>query len=322
MSNQRIYNSIKCPVCRASHVPVADARSEDGIYAASCVQCGHFFKFRTVPAVKSTVTLTVNGKQYTVGNEYGPSTALNTYLRDERISMGTKHMCFQGGCGVCLVEVKLYEPITQQKLSYAVNSCLAPLFACDGWEVTTVEHIGNLQSGLNPIQKHLADFNGSQCGYCTPGQVMNMYALSKYYDSDLTKKMVEDSFDGVICRCTGYRPILAAFKDMAKPSSDCNGQTTDIEDLKGKLCKKTGEACSGKCSSSKMVHMVTADTQWFRPTNEKELTDTLKQQAGKNIRFLFGNTSTGVYSDQGPGNFDVVIDVAAVQELYGISVSK
>ena len=54
--------------------------------------------------------------------------------------------------------------------------CLSPLFACDGWDVTTVEHIGNLQSGLNPIQKQLADYNGSQCGYCTPGQVMNMYA--------------------------------------------------------------------------------------------------------------------------------------------------
>ena len=59
---------------------------------------------------------------FPVGNEYGPSTALNTFLRDQRISVGTKHMCFQGGCGACLVEVKLYEPITQQKMSYAVNS--------------------------------------------------------------------------------------------------------------------------------------------------------------------------------------------------------
>ena len=57
-----------------------------------------------------------------VGNEYGPSTALNTFLREKRISVGTKHMCFQGGCGACLVEVKLFEPITEQKLSYAVNS--------------------------------------------------------------------------------------------------------------------------------------------------------------------------------------------------------
>ena len=48
-----------------SHVPIADTQSKDGIYAARCVQCGHFFKFRTVPTVKSTVTLTVNGQQYT-----------------------------------------------------------------------------------------------------------------------------------------------------------------------------------------------------------------------------------------------------------------
>ena len=226
-------------------------------------------------------------------------------------------MCFQGGCGSCLVEVKLFEPITEQKLSYAVNSCLTPVFACDGWDITTVEHIGNLQAGLHPIQKQIANYNGSQCGYCTPGQVMNMYALTKYYGPKLTKKVVEDSFDGVICRCTGYRPILAAFKDMASPSATC--PTGDIEDLIGKICKTTGAPCTGSCSSAKMLHMVMTDSQWFRPTNQKELTDILKQQAGKNIRFLFGNTSTGVYSDQGPDNFDVVIDVAGVRELYGIS---
>ena len=57
-----------------------------------------------------------------VGNEYSPGTALNTFLREKRISVGTKHMCFQGGCGSCLVETKLFEPISEDKLSYAVNS--------------------------------------------------------------------------------------------------------------------------------------------------------------------------------------------------------
>lgn len=59
---------------------------------------------------------------FSVGNDYTPDTALNTFLRDQRISVGTKHMCFQGGCGSCLVEAKLYEPISEEQLSYAVNS--------------------------------------------------------------------------------------------------------------------------------------------------------------------------------------------------------
>ncbi|WAR01989.1 ALDO4-like protein, partial [Mya arenaria] len=133
------------------HVPVSS--SANGVQAATCVSCGHFFKFRAVGPLKSTITITVNGKQYTVGNEYGPSSALNGFLRDQRISVGTKHMCYQGGCGTCLVKAKLFEPISEDSLSYAVNS-----------------------KGLHPIQTQITNYNGSQCGYCTPGQVMNMFA--------------------------------------------------------------------------------------------------------------------------------------------------
>ncbi|XP_060607441.1 uncharacterized protein LOC132759647 [Ruditapes philippinarum] len=316
---------IKCPVCHASHVPVSSPSPSpfSGVQASTCAQCGHFFKFRTLGPTKSTISLTVNGKQYTVGTEYGPSTALNTFLRDQRISVGTKHMCFAGGCGSCLVEAKLFEPITEQRLSYAVNSCLAPLYSCDGWEIRTVEHIGNLRDGLHPIQKQIADYNGSQCGYCTPGQVMNMFALKEFYGTGLTKKQVEDSFDGVICRCTGYRPILDAFKDMAIPhNKKCNNTVGDIEDLKGKVCSRTGKSCIGECSSQPsgaMTHMVFADTQWFKPTTEKDVTAILDANKGKKIRFLLGNTAKGIYNDQSPDNFDVVLDLTGFREMYGIS---
>ncbi|XP_053383770.1 uncharacterized protein LOC123535779 [Mercenaria mercenaria] len=314
---------IICPVCNASHVPVSTPAPSSGVQAATCAHCGHFFKFRTHGPTKSNITLTVNGKQYTVGTEYGPSTALNTFLRDQRISVGTKHMCFAGGCGTCLVEAKLFEPISEDRLSYAVNSCLVPLYSCDGWEIRTVEHIGNLRNGLHPIQKQIADYNGSQCGYCTPGQVMNMFALTEFYGTGLTKKQVEDSFDGVICRCTGFRPILAAFKDMAIPhNKKCSEGVGDIEDLKGKICSRTGKSCSGTCSpeaSGPMTHMVFADTQWFKPTTEKDVTAILEANKGKKIRFLLGNTAHGVYSDQSPDNFDVVMDLTGFREMYGIS---
>ncbi|XP_052242919.1 uncharacterized protein LOC127852926 [Dreissena polymorpha] len=316
---------VECPVCKARHLPINGGTRDvnaGGVQVGTCVNCGHTFKFRAVTPYKSTISFTVNGKQYTVGNEYGPGSALNGFLRDERISPGTKHMCYQGGCGTCLVEAKLYEPISQQYLSYAVNSCLVPLYSCDGWEIRTVEHIGNLRAGLHPVQKQIANYNGSQCGYCTPGQVMNMFALTEFYGSSLTKQKVEDSFDGVICRCTGYRPILAAFKDMAAPSTPCSGSIGDIEDLKERRCSKTGKSCTGSCSGHQAVpltHLVFADTAWYKPTSEDEITAILNASKGKTISFLLGNTAHGVYGDQSPDNFQVVLDLSGFMEMYSIS---
>ncbi|WAR01988.1 XDH-like protein [Mya arenaria] len=245
-STGQTSTTVNCPVCGTSHVPVSSCAN--GVQAATCVSCGHFFKFRAVEPLKSTITLTVNGKQYTVGNEYGPSSALNGFLRDQRISVGTKHMCYQGGCGTCLVEAKL---------------------------------------------------------------------LTEFYGDTLTKKQVEDSFDGVICRCTGYRPILAAFKNMAKGRSKCSSST----DFKTKVCKKSGKSCSGRCSSvsEPLTHLVFADSQWFRPNTEQQITDILNANKGKKIRFLLGNTAHGVYSDQSPDNYDVIMDLTSFREMYDIS---
>ncbi|CAG7826623.1 unnamed protein product, partial [Allacma fusca] len=96
----------------------------------------------------------------------------------------------------------------------SVNSCLVPVFACDGWEISTVEALGNKATGYHPLQQRLAKFHGSQCGFCTPGWVMNFYSAIQS-KQQISLADIEDITDGNICRCTGYRPILDAVKSLA-----------------------------------------------------------------------------------------------------------
>ncbi|XP_064601079.1 LOW QUALITY PROTEIN: xanthine dehydrogenase-like [Liolophura sinensis] len=304
---------VSCPVCQARHVPFPNQPS-GGVFASQCQQCCHVFKFRASAPTKSTVTFTVNGKQYTAGNEHSATTSLNQFLRQNHVSFGTKFMCREGGCGCCTVAVMLTNPVDGKTESASINSCLCPLFVCDGWTITTVEGIGQQRTGLHPIQQHLVDYNGSQCGFCSPGMVMTMYSLLENNPSP-TKRFVEDAFDGNICRCTGYRPILDAMKSFAK-------QVPDIEDIRTKVCKKTGKPCEGGCSSQNSLHILSQDAQWYRPTSLSELYQILGQHKTESVRLTFGSTASGVYGDLGPWNYQVIVDIHAVKELSTIAVTS
>ncbi|CAG2229856.1 XDH [Mytilus edulis] len=294
--SSKLDNCIVCPVCNSRHL-FKKEKVDNGVFAANCECCGHFIKFQVKSDVNSKITVTINGQKYTVGNEYPPWTSLNSYLRKERISVGTKVMCREGGCGICMVEAKLYEPISDSMKSYPVNSCLCPLFMCDGLEITTIEGVNDV------IPKRLAKYNGSQCGYCSPAQVMNMHALLDFNKGSVSMKEVEDAYDDVICRCTGYRPILDAMKSFAVDSSQKNKTTaTDIEELGKMFCSKTGQRCHGKC----------------HPEMGQKL-QAISDNPGKKIRFVFGNTGSGVYkSDLDLANFDILMDLRGIKELYGI----
>lgn len=109
--------------------------------------------------------------------------------------------------------VSQYNPTTKAIYHASVNACLAPLASVDGKHVITVEGIGNAKSP-HPAQERIARGNGSQCGFCTPGIVMSLYALLRNNDAP-TDEDIEEAFDGNLCRCTGYRPILDSAKTFS-----------------------------------------------------------------------------------------------------------
>ncbi|XP_016987149.1 abscisic-aldehyde oxidase [Drosophila rhopaloa] len=252
---------------------------------------------------------TINGVSYAVNlTNFAPDITLNTFIREHAQLTATKFMCQEGGCGACICVVR------DGKRSWAVNSCLTLLNTCAQLEIVTAEGLGNQRTGYNPIQKRLAKMNGTQCGFCSPGFVMNMYGLLEQNDGKVSMTEVENSFGGNICRCTGYRPILDAMKSFAVDSNiQIPAECADIEDLKARNCPKTGQPCSGSCHPSTLVYE--DGSQWHWPKNLTELFAALdKVKDSDEFMLVAGNTAHGVYRR----SIDIkhFIAVHGVEELH------
>ncbi|KAL2116516.1 hypothetical protein VTJ04DRAFT_8684 [Mycothermus thermophilus] len=171
-----------------------------------------------------TLRFYLNGTRVVLDN-VDPEITLLEYLRGIGLT-GTKLGCGEGGCGACTVVVSQYNPTTKRIYHASVNACLAPLVSVDGKHVITVEGIGTSQRP-HPAQERIAKSHGSQCGFCTPGIVMSLYALLRN-NPEPTEHDIEEAFDGNLCRCTGYRPILDAAQtfSMRRDASFACGNAT------------------------------------------------------------------------------------------------
>ncbi|KAM3585325.1 uncharacterized protein V6R79_014495 [Siganus canaliculatus] len=204
----------------------------------------------------------VNGKKI-VEKDADPETTLLTYLRRKLGLTGTKLGCAEGGCGACTVMVSRIEPQSQKLLHHAVNACLAPLCSLHLVAVTTVEGIGSVAQRLHPVQERIARAHGSQCGFCTPGIVMSMYALLR---NNPAPKMadVEEAFHGNLCRCTGYRPILEGYKTFTVEGGCCGGRGRD-----NGCCMANGNGAEGGSEADEETSLFSAaDFMPFDPTQE------------------------------------------------------
>ncbi|KAH9865285.1 hypothetical protein IAQ61_009232 [Plenodomus lingam] len=216
-----------------SETSAAPAVSQDAARALSEVTAGY----------DDTLRFYLNGTKVVL-DAADPEVTLLEYLRGIGLT-GTKLGCAEGGCGACTVVVSQYNPSTKKIYHASVNACLAPLISVDGKHVITVEGIGNVKRP-HPAQERIAKGNGSQCGFCTPGIVMSLYALLRNNDAP-TEHDVEEAFDGNLCRCTGYRPIL----DAAQSFSVKTGCGKAKANGGGGCCmEKDGKGASGGCCKS------------------------------------------------------------------------
>ncbi|MEO8676839.1 MAG: xanthine dehydrogenase small subunit [Casimicrobiaceae bacterium] len=232
-----------------------------------------------------------------------PTTTVLNYLRDDLGRTGTKEGCAEGDCGACTV---VLAQLDGDGVRFrAVNSCIQFLPTIDGKELITVESLKGADGTLHPVQRALVACHGSQCGFCTPGFVMSLFALYKTRQAP-TRAEIGDALSGNLCRCTGYRPIVDAGVKMYEYGLDreiTQGEREMIERLRaiqrgGTLTVRHGAA---------MFHA---------PVALNELA--ALREAHPDARMLAGGTDIGLWvTKQHKDLYDILYigDVAELKEI-------
>ncbi|XP_025989254.1 xanthine dehydrogenase isoform X1 [Solenopsis invicta] len=298
--------------------------------------------------ISDTLVFYVNGKEI-LDKNIEPQWTLLWYLRNKLGLTGTKLGCAEGGCGACTVMISKFNRATGKVTHLAVNACLTPICAVHGLAVTTVEGIGSTKTKLHPVQERIAMAHGSQCGFCTPGIVMSMYALLRTIPKP-TMENLEIAFQGNLCRCTGYRPIIEGFKTFTEEWERSRLMTNIREETNGVGVCSMGDACCKKAFTSEPTEIFNSkefrpydptqepifppklkleskldkqyliikgkNVSWYRPTNLKTLL-ALKEQY-PNAKLVIGNTEIGVEMKFKHLIYPILVQPTQVKEMREI----
>src|SRR5664279_4691519 len=153
-----------------------------------------------------------------------PTRTVLDWLREDARCTGTKEGCNEGDCGACTVVIAELAPADATSVDVvdglrlrSANACIQFLPTLDGKALFTVEDLAGADGALHPVQQAMVACHGSQCGFCTPGFVMSLWAAYQHHAARGTKptrQQLADELSGNLCRCTGYRPILDAGERM------------------------------------------------------------------------------------------------------------
>ncbi|RED48528.1 molybdopterin cofactor-binding domain-containing protein [Aestuariispira insulae] len=271
----------------------------------------------------NSIRFYLNMKEVTI-KDPSPDLMLIDYLRQPDVNLtGPKKPCGQGGCGSCTVILSHWDEDLAKPRHEAINACLRPVCALNGLSITTIEGTGSVGGVMNPVAYRLAVNNGTQCGYCTNGWVMNMTAFLASHPESGTKKEIEGLFDGNLCRCTGYRAILTGMKSFATDWSE--------EDEKAAMKCKIDQAFDPKSvgktvsipfpeeakSPVEPARVDKGSKQWISVTSIDDLQALYLENPGAVIRLVHGNTSFGIYKQEMLAA-DILADIRPLQELHGI----
>ncbi|MFM1745387.1 MAG: hypothetical protein RLZZ630_1324 [Bacteroidota bacterium] len=233
-----------------------------------------------------------------------PTTTVLRFLRESGLSNGTKEGCAEGDCGACTVVVA--EPDALGRLRYhAVDSCLMFLPMLHGKQLITVEDL-EVQEQLHPVQQAMIDCNGTQCGYCTPGFIMSLFASSKNRQ-DSTDEELRDALTGNLCRCTGYKPILAAAgRCVADPP-------TDKFDEEEKQTLELLEVIDQKSQ----LELALKNQKYFRPASLQKALSLLAQHA--ELIPMAGATDVALRVTKKRETLTGLLDLGGIKELQFIN---
>jgi xanthine dehydrogenase small subunit len=225
-----------------------------------------------------------------------PTRTLLQLIREDLHLCGTKEGCNEGDCGACTVALR--EPGSLQ--FKAVNSCIRFAHSIEGMELTTAEDL-TTGGALHPAQEALVQCHGSQCGFCTPGFVMSLFALhenAQLAGQTIDRSAAQVALSGNLCRCTGYRPIL----DAAVQMQSLIKREQTIEHSCVPDAKKALDHSHAENTSAYLMPM--------------QLDQLLKlRSAHPKAQIVAGCTDVGLWVNKGHQQFEQVLDVSRVAEL-------
>jgi len=232
-----------------------------------------------------------------INNPDSNETILN-YARTKLKKTGTKEGCAEGGCGACTV---VLGELKKNNISYkAINSCIAFVPSLEGKQLILVEDLIS-KGELHPVQKAMVNYHGSQCGFCTPGFVMSLFAMYKNYSS-YKEDIIKDSIQGNLCRCTGYRPIIDAAKSLNKENKFDHFSKNKKITLS--LLRKIKQ---------RNITIINDNKKYFAPKSVDELKKILRQEP--NSKLLSGGTDVSLIVTKERKDLNSLIYMNSINEL-------